>query len=529
MSEETPDLDWSPGRLLPAFQPVQQLAIYDLRGAGPAMQLAAAICAGIVNRPRPSIYLIFNHHDHFWLHQLFSSLPQILAPQTGDAALYSLLDQYHSHFQGLIIYDPDLPDTINVATTLAAQRDGVVVSPALAEVLRKKYNLPLLLDLRTFGWRNRVQAYSWALDNLLAASSAHLLAGMSPTIMGGLRSFLVATRAFTCWLDTTSLCPAPGAGGLSERALAQQLFRAFQPGSLYVGWLPEEPSGVALLSERAIPVLASDFCNNLEIWTAFQPPPLPLASLREEEAIPAPASDKIYVSFTMSDGDNLQYCQNHMLRLWRDGARGTLPIGWTISPLLPQAAPALARYYQQTATPNDELIAGPSGAGYIFPAHWPSEHLPTFLQRTGELMQAMDLSTLMVLDSGLFARTGIPYLSKLSLSAMAFVHSRHRQHFARELVSYGVCGILTGAFGPIGRWRMVEGVPVYNNLGLIHSTRQALSLLRSAAKTHTRPLFLNLYVEAWKLAPVDLQQIASQLGPAYDIVLPRTLLAMLAR
>ncbi len=532
MSEETPGLDWSEGRLLPAFQPVQHLDIYDLRGAAPDRQLAATICAGIINRPRPSVYHIFNQHDQYWLQQLFSSLPQTCVSQTGDAAFYSLLDQYHSRILGLIIYDPALPDTLNVATTFAAQCDAIVVSPALAEILREKHRFPLFLDFRSFGWHNRAQAYSWAMHNLLDSSSARLLAGMRPTIMGSLRSFLVATRAFTCWLDTTSSRPAPEASGLSERALARQLFRAFQPGSLYLGWLPEEPSGVALLSHHAIPVLASDYCNNLEVWTALQPSSLPTVPPGEERSVPVPESDKIYVSFTLSDGDNLQYCQHHMLKLWQDDVRGTLPIGWTISPLLSQAAPALASYYQQTATPNDELLAGPDGAGYMFPTHWPQQHLSTFLQRTGELMQTMGLSTLMTLDSGLFARTGVPQLSKLSPSAMAFAREHHRRRFVHELAPYGVHGILTGVgfpFRAVGRWQMVRGIPVYNNLGLIQSVERAVSLLTSAAKTRTRPLFLNLYVEAWKLGPADLKRIVSQLGPQYHIVLPGTLLAMLPR
>ena len=51
----------------------------------------------------------------------------------------------------------------------------------------------------------------------------------------------------------------------------------------------------------------------------------------------------------------------------RPGA-GSVPLGWTISPVLQEAAPTLAAYYARTASPNDALIAGPSGAGYILPS-----------------------------------------------------------------------------------------------------------------------------------------------------------------
>jgi hypothetical protein len=530
MSYETPGLNWSADRLIPAFQSVQYLTIYDLREAGPDIQLAATVCAGLVNRPRPSVYLVFNQHDLDWLQHLPPSLPQTLDASRGAAVLDALLDQHRAQIEGMIIYDPALPDTLNVATTLAGQRAGLVVSPTLAEALGAKYALPLLLDLRTFGWTKRVEAYTWALDNLLEGSSGRFLAGMHPTIMGCLRSFLVATRSFTCWLDTTALCPLPGATGGSERALAQRLFRAFAPGSLYLGWLVDEPSGVALLSQEGIPVLASDYAHNLEVWTSLQPSAPPVVSRVRENSVPVVAQpDTIYLSFTLSDGDNLQYCQHQMFDLWRDSARGTLPIGWTISPFLPQAAPVLADYYQRTMTPNDELIAGPTGAGYIFPVHWPDQSLPAFLRRTGELMQAMDLSTLMVLDSGFLAGTGIPYLSKLSLSAMALIRESQRQQFAQSLAPYGVRGILTGVgfpFDTTGHWRMAQGLPIYYNLGLIQTVERLTTLLQ-AAKCKPRPLFLNFYVEAWRLGPAELKQVVEQLGPEYEVVLPRTLLTML--
>src|SRR5260370_7068059 len=97
---------------------------------------------------------------------------------------------------------------------------------------------------------------------------------------------------------------------------------------------------------------------------------------------PTPAQPpKTYVSFTMSDGDNLQYNQHRMAQLWQDPVRGTIPIGWTISPTLIRVAPPLAAYYTPTATPNAELVAAPSGAGYILPSFRPTTYLPALLPR----------------------------------------------------------------------------------------------------------------------------------------------------
>src|SRR5205807_8916235 len=81
------------------------------------------------------------------------------------------------------------------------------------------------------------------------------------------------------------------------------------------------------------------------------------------------------------------------------------------------------------ATPNDELIAGPSGAAYIFPSCWPAASLPQFLQRTGELMQSMGLTTLTALDTDFPYSTRLPLLSKISRIGMAFTHRARQQDF----------------------------------------------------------------------------------------------------
>jgi hypothetical protein len=517
--------------MIPAFEAVEHLAVYDLRGATREVQLAATTCVGVLNRPRPRVYLIFSDDDEYWLKQLVPSLPQTLASQAGNAALYALLEHYRTSIQGLIIYDPSLIDTVNIATMLAGQRDGMVVAPGFARDLRGRYALPVLADLRTYHWRNRLQAYRWAQQHLLGECSSHLVAGMRPEITNGLRSFLVATRTFVYWLDTRCNVPDFNAGLLSERALAQQIYRAVAPGAIHLGWFIDEPSGVAMTSRAAIPVLASDFFNNLEVWTALQPSHAVRSVQTINDSDVQIAANKIYVSFTMSDGDNLQYCQHRMLQLWRDDARGSVPIGWTISPMLLGAVPAMAQYYLDSATPNDELIAGPSGAAYIFPSRWPRAALPPFLQHTGERMQSLGLTTLAVLDTDFVYNMRLPLLSRTSLTGMSFTHHTRQQDFARALMPYGVRGILSGAgFLPntIASWHMRDGLPIYRNLGLADSAERTIKLIKAAAATNTkRPLLLSIYCLAWSMGPSDLLRVSERLGDGYEFVLPCRLLGML--
>ena len=85
-----------------------------------------------------------------------------------------------------------------------------------------------------------------------------------------------------------------------------------------------------------------------------------------------PLENKIYVAFILSDGDNLQYVEHLMRKLWNDPARGQVPIGWTVSPAMVDAMPGALNFYYESGTRNDNLISGPSGYGYAYPNMWPS-------------------------------------------------------------------------------------------------------------------------------------------------------------
>src|SRR5207302_6757436 len=111
---------------------------------------------------------------------------------------------------------------------------------------------------------NRIQAYTWAERNLLKNSATNLIAGLDPKISGALRSFLVATRTFIYWLDATKFIPDVFNGWISERGLMQRIFNTFSAGTTHLGWFIDELLGVKLTSQRAMPVLASDFFENLE-------------------------------------------------------------------------------------------------------------------------------------------------------------------------------------------------------------------------------------------------------------------------
>ncbi len=549
-STDIAGINWSADRLLPAFQTPKHLTVYDLRGASNEVQLSAATMAGLINRPEPMVYQIFSDDDATWLKELLGGIPQESSPTSGNDVLEGMLIPFRSSIQGIIIYDPNFADSINIATTMAGQNDCIVVSPVQAAVLQQPYNLPVHTDLRNQHWSSRSQAYDWARQNLLAGASSHAVAGLNPTITG-LRSFLVANRIFVYWLDSSS----------AEQSLMQQIFKSFPAEAVHLGWFIDEPSGVKLTSNAALPVLATDLSTNLEVWASV-PATTSIAQSYPGGQVGSIDASKVYISFTVSDGDNLQYIQHRMLQRWQDPVRGSFPLGWTISPVLSQAAPAMAAYYMRTATANDEFIAGPSGAGYMYPSQWPQQQFASFLQRTVQLMRSMNLTTLEVLDvnnddtngsslldilrqavSSLVSLTSPASIADILLQVVPaleanipglmgsqlFYNAALQTLYTQALSSPGLSGILSGAGVKIpGLTYSSGGIPIFYNLGLADSIQTTVNLVKSSTFIlKQRPLFLNVYLLAWKIGPSDIKQVIQQLGSGYEVVKPGTLLKMI--
>ena len=97
-------------------------------------------------------------------------------------------------------------------------------------------------------------------------------------------------------------------------------------------------------------------------------------------AVPELDPQGIYLTFTLSDGDQLMMMSTAEMGNWYSVQRGQVAFNWETQPLLSEIAPALLEKFQRSATPADCLIAGPSGAGYIVPPLAPD--LPAYMRET---------------------------------------------------------------------------------------------------------------------------------------------------
>ena len=322
---------------------------------------------GLVNSTEPRIFSYegdaFAEGPYTWLQSLGLKYSEI----TNN---WDLIAKYRSEIAGIIVYDNSQPDTINLATTLAGARKALVVAPSLvARLTSAPYDLPIVLDLRgKFG--DKLSVYQSLFNDYWPSLPHRVAFGLNPlSVRAAVREYATAVGGAALWLDPDVASEAP---------LLDQFLSSMGPGAVWMGWWPSEGSGVTEASKYGVATVASDYSSNLTLHGGMQ------RTINVKPIPPKPTlQNKIFVAFILSDGDNLQYVEHLMRKLWNDPGRGKVPMGWTLSPAMVDAMPGALNFYWTSSTPDDVLLSGPSGYGYTYPNLWTTPaQLDQFATRT---------------------------------------------------------------------------------------------------------------------------------------------------
>ncbi|KAF9118528.1 hypothetical protein BGX30_004521, partial [Mortierella sp. GBA39] len=173
-SSSSSGIKWPESQALPSFAKVKHLDVADVYDAGD-VKIMMATLQGIVNRNQPRIYLLENQEEGkmTWLNDL-------KVPYTVHDDPWELVSDFKKEVKGIIVYDPKVPDSINVATTLAGLKDAVVASPELsAKLTAAPYGLKVLDDLQG-KFKDKLDAYTWQYENLWKQTTHRMLIGLSP-------------------------------------------------------------------------------------------------------------------------------------------------------------------------------------------------------------------------------------------------------------------------------------------------------------------------------------------------------------
>ena len=430
--------------------------------------------------------------------------------------------------RGAVLYEEGLESEplrlhkLNVLTLYCALESALPLTPSL----QQKLNLPVLMDARG-RFDSPGEAYEWAYRELWPRASRRAVAFLAPrhTV---LRDYLVAHRILPFWVSR-------GMDRCAEEMCLRFLDEA-EPNAAVLGcWggYGEQPPGrfdeatlQRLASLRGKFVLVSDGCFNLTVHSGlrYSGPPPP-----RRPPAPRAGPGKVYVVFSITDGDNLQYLQQTFRspQWWEDPRRGEVPIGWSVNPVTSLLMPDVLEFLQKTCTPNDELFCSTAGIGLIAPALYGRE-LPcsspelyrAYVEISGELMR----------------RTGLDVIQLGDTSNVPWTRSDF-DDWARALPwlkgILGDYGRAAGVHSGNAAFTVAGGIPVLRTLGGAgqagagESQAEKLAEAVRANAPKERPAFMHVCLVNWFHSPSVVAEAARLLGDEFVPVLPSQMFSLL--
>lgn len=404
--------------------------------------LAVACLQGIINRESPTLYVLSKKstRPQYWLDVLSKHGRWLEGREPKPLHdLGALVKLAGKRLKGAIIWDPAVPATVNVATTIAGVEDGVALSPDFADRYLKTWQLPVLIDLRgrftgaeTGSKKN--DAYRWAIREYLAKDrcSSHLLClyedAFTARARGDIgymltRDWAVKNRSFVFdlspWgdekpgddpdqrlgldLETYKLILAETQRTAAGKHLTEMTgFFVFSKYANVPGHksshepVPTEWETVYLITPYNVyQNTASSDCFNQSLHSHAERRPL----RQNRTAHKRPIENKTYLCILMADYDSATPLYDFLPKFWDDPNRGKTPSVWGINPNLLETYPDLIAYFYDTMTPADTIEADASAAGYFNPSRVRSESWPLVVRHNQAFFREADQSiATMVLD-----------------------------------------------------------------------------------------------------------------------------------
>lgn len=337
--------------LFPKMPAATNAFVVNVNGDDGEAKRAAWALQGLINRSSAEVYILSSAAH---LEQLKNSGKpfEVLTPLAGNnPGLRTLFQKYKGHVKKMFVYDPNKDWSWYLAQMAAEQQDGLPVTESLEHDLAGEFGWQGGIENFQARWTNRIEAYDWALANLMPNCSTQVVFTLS--MEKRLCDYVVASKGFDFRLDRWN--PAEGAE-------IKKIFSAqgFGLGTSLMGYAGDEINEVA--NPFGIGYVVSDFYGNGSFWSSF---PNKTYTQAPGKAI-MPQSGKIYASILWSDGDNIQFDQNALYNFWHDPVRGTIPVATSLSPTLQELNSPLLDWYYSHLTDHDELIAGPTGVQFIY-------------------------------------------------------------------------------------------------------------------------------------------------------------------
>ena len=501
-----------PPRPYPTLQPkmpmpARHLYVADVRPLDRDTRLLLFSLQGLVNRTQPRIYLISDNSDSFWLDTMQKQGHTDAPIPVADPL--SLLQMFHSAYQGAVVPDPNIYVCPDVAVCVAGADDLLLATPELAARL----NLPIKTDLRG-KFLDDAAAMRYVRTELLPRLNPYLGAILSPRVLGSQLDDIIAAKGVCFWVTGPKEAGQSGANMTAETEELEALLTQMPLGAVIRGYpwagdgsgMGERP-GVALFSRFGKMLTASDYVSNYSVMSG-----IPLPRLAQKPQPPAPTLDraKVYLALTLSDGDNLSIWRGAARPLFEDPLLGTFPVAFGMGPTLIDVAPPQLEWYYAHMTGNNEFVCDVSGAGYVYPSAWgkalhdqPGVRRRFYHDWTQDYMARTGMKGLRVMEA--------------SQSDLAWVGAE-TPNVAFQMPDYGYLGEDYAHM----TYALPGDQPVFRAGSFGPEARDLADQVRAHAGT-VRPAFVNVFVSFWGANLSKLKETLTLLGPEYVAVTPSQL------
>ncbi len=414
---------------------------------------------------------------------------------------WDLVDKFRSYLQGYILYDvTGNPDSLNAATSLCGIFHAIAVDRSIEAQAHAHGITNRLFDVSNWTEKDVWNKYHHLFNPSLVVEQKEMF-NMQ------LRDYAVLARAFTFYDGNTSF--------------RQEVLKDLQPDSRVLGWGEAshgEDQFVGPGSEAGVSTIAADWALNLA----------PLSSIYNVDLFqrvskePMVESNVHYVTFVVTDGDNVQWNLGGFADYYNNPNRGKFDMGWAISPSLIDLAPAVVDWYYSHASTSphqDFFIVGPSGDGYFYPSRYPKEELQHHVQRLNSLMTRGDLNIVQILDFNSFNRTDLwnLYLSQPHIDALFYMeYARYdalhgRMLFCNHKPVIAIRGML---------WKGMQGA----------DEDSIIQLLNNAVRDPYRPEgYSVIAVHVWSMNLDNVKAVVDRLDPHVRVVSPNALVKLIQK
>lgn len=403
--------------------------------------LALVSLQGLANRTNKQIYINNGNNETDWLANKVYNLQPAFQNATNYTTLQSIITAYKTSaaVAGVVIWNPQRPFTLNVATNLAGVRNLLIFSPDMVP-LATSLNLPIAYNLvnmfndSSSEPENIYLAQRWVYDNFYAEQSQEWLAnyyyGDHLKMYDGERDYAIQKKIHVFWLPgkTGEGCDqnAPNDPEYSAnlQAHTELLFTRSPKNIGVLGFWPSlalvgnvevprgycEFNGVKFAGLYGKYSVVTGFSSNFSFHSRQTSSTSWVQTAPRQKTFRTYNPNKKYVAFIMQEsGDSPGYMEyNFSFNQWSDPKRGQVPISYGITPQMAKLAPAMVEYLYATATPNDFFYSAISGNGYSYPfldyglrgtningvVTTQSQIVSDYFQKTSVAMQSMDLDML---------------------------------------------------------------------------------------------------------------------------------------